>query len=119
MFADPGDKFRLSCVIAAGTFAAFFIAPLAYNFPSKVCLVGLFACWLGCVTWTLSSYSQRASQKLWKQFLRLLWLSICMILSIELSVFVARPFTDTGVSMLGILWSLYLTNIGPLIESCT
>jgi hypothetical protein len=119
MFAAPGDKFRLSCVTVAGIFAAFFIAPLAYNFPSTACLVGLVASWLTCSVWTLRSYSQKARQKAWRQCLRFLWLSICMVLSVELSILVARLFTDSSVSMLRGLWLMYSAQLWPLIESCT
>ena len=119
MFAAPVDRFRLSCVVVAGTFAAFFIAPVAFNFPSSACLCGLAASWLACSAWTLNSYSQQPGQRLWKQGLRFFWLSICMVLSIELSVFVAGFFTDSRISMVHSVWRLYSPDFGTFIEGCT
>ena len=111
MLATPTDRFRISCVIQAATFAAFFIAPIDYNYPSKLCLAGLATSWLICTYWTLSAYSKVPGQGLSRQTIRFFWLTLCMALSIETSLFVAGQIIVDNL--------LIAPDFAHFIKSCT
>ena len=83
--ATSGDKFRISCVLVAATYAFLRATPLA--------VVGILAVWLVCTSWVMRAYVSQRKPGFWLALAHVGWLQISIILCL---VFVSYLSTFTG-----------------------